>query len=117
MNLKLWCTLISFRTWVSAFGKIHNNLLRSGIHPPLDDPMPRLAAVVTKIIFFGKTEPASSWSTLRSCAALASLSELSTISAEEAQEASEIFLATYLSLCNANEAAGSLDYCAIQYLH
>jgi len=78
-------------------------------NPLLDNPVPRLAAVVTKkILPYRKSEPASSWSTLCNRAVLVSLSELSTVSVDEAPQASEGFLAIYLSLIRRNMAPGSL---------
>jgi len=76
-------------------------------NPLLDVPVPRLATVVTKkILSFGKSESASSWSTLHNHAVLMSLSELSTVSADEAPQASDIFLAIYLSHTHANIVPG-----------
>ena len=78
-------------------------------NPLLDDPVPKLATVVTKkIISYGvrKAKSVSLWSALYNRAILVSLLELSIISVDESSQASEIFLAIYLSLSHANRSSG-----------
>lgn len=33
IHLKLWCTLISLRIWISDIGKIHGNVFRTNVQP------------------------------------------------------------------------------------
>jgi len=110
-HLKLWCTLISMRTWTSNLGKILGHVSRRKNQPLLDVPVPNLATNVTKkILSHGtrKTKPASSWSVLYDRAVLASLHELSAVPVDEAPQASEVFLAIYLSLSHENRSSSSL---------
>ena len=104
-HLRLWCTLISSRDWISGIGKTCVGISRNRIKPPLDIPVPKLAAIVTKtILSYGKTGTTPA---LYNLTVLVSLSELSTASADEAPQASELFLAVYLSLSRADRVFGS----------
>lgn len=104
-QLRLWCTLISLRAWISGIGKTYVGVSRNRTNPPLDIPVPKLAPIVTKkILSYGKTGTTQA---LYNLTLLVSLSELSTASAGEAPRASELFLAVYLSLSRGDRALGS----------